>query len=186
MFNSDIKNEIFDKRIENVSDVSTFSVPDNFRNSLKNIRIDNMNKLIFAHLNINSLRNKFDLLSEQIKGSVDILIISETKKCDSFPDGQFLIEGYHAPFRFDGNKYSRGIIVYVPKDIPAKVLCHNFRFAESFFYRKINLHKQKWFLNCSYNPRKNNIIKHLELISRSLDTFSTKYENIILLGNFNV
>ena len=137
MFNSDIKNEIFDKRIENVSDVSTFSVPDNFRNSLKNIRIDNMNKLIFAHLNINSLRNKFDLLSEQMKGFIDILIISETKKCDSFPDGQFLIEGYHAPFRFDRNKYSRGIIVYVPKDIPAKVLCHNFRFAESFFIEKL-------------------------------------------------
>ena len=52
------------------SDVSTFLVPDDFRNYLKSIRIDNMNKLIFAHSNIYSLRNKFDLLSKQIKGSM--------------------------------------------------------------------------------------------------------------------
>ena len=58
-----------------------------------------MSKLILTHLNRNSLRNKFDLLSEQIKGSIDKLTISETK-----PDGQFLIDGYHALFRFDRNK----------------------------------------------------------------------------------
>ena len=34
---------------------------------------------MFAHLNINSLRNKFDALVDQIKGNVDILLISETK-----------------------------------------------------------------------------------------------------------
>ena len=34
--------------IENVSDVRTFSVADNSRNVLKNIPIDNMNKLIFT------------------------------------------------------------------------------------------------------------------------------------------
>ena len=113
MFNSDIENDVFDKGIEDVSDISTFSVPDDFRNSLKNIRIDNMKKLIFAYLNINSLRNKFDLLSEQIKGFIDILMISKTQLDDSFPDGQFLIESYRAPFRFDRNKYGGRIILYV-------------------------------------------------------------------------
>ena len=52
------------KRI--VSNDSTFSQSD-VKKALKDIRISNMNKLIFAHLNINSLRNKFDLLSEQVK-----------------------------------------------------------------------------------------------------------------------
>ena len=41
-------------------------------------------------------------------------------------------------------------------------------------------------MNCSYNPNNNNIKNHLEIISKALDAFSTKYENIILLGNFNV
>ena len=37
------------------------------------------NKLIIAHLNINSLRKKFELLTEKTKGNVEILLISETK-----------------------------------------------------------------------------------------------------------
>ena len=36
-----------------------------------------MIKIILAHLNVNSLRNKFDLLREQIKGSIDTLMISD-------------------------------------------------------------------------------------------------------------
>ena len=71
------------------------------KKALKNICISNTNKLMFGHLNINSLKNKFDLLSKQVKGSVDILM--ETKLNDSFPEGQFLIEGFHSPFRFDCN-----------------------------------------------------------------------------------
>ena len=48
-------------------------------NTLKSLRKNDLNKLIFAHLNINSIRNKFELLSEQIKGNVDLPMISETK-----------------------------------------------------------------------------------------------------------
>ena len=52
-----------------------------YNDTLKSLRKDNLNlnKLIFAHLNINSIRNKFELLSEQIKGNVDLPMISETK-----------------------------------------------------------------------------------------------------------
>ena len=85
MFDSNIENEkSFSKEIENVSEVSTLFTPDDFRNCLKNILIDIMNKLIFAYLYIYSLRNKFDLLSEEIKGSIDVLMISETKLVIAF------------------------------------------------------------------------------------------------------
>ena len=46
-----------------VSDDSTVFQSD-VEKSVKNIRISNVNKLIFGHVNINSLRNKFDILSE--------------------------------------------------------------------------------------------------------------------------
>ena len=59
--------------------------------SLKNIRMRNMNRIIIDHININSLRNKFESLQEQINGDVDILLISETKLYNSFPNGQFLV-----------------------------------------------------------------------------------------------
>ena len=75
-----------------------------------------------AHLNINSLRLKFDSLVQKITGNVDILMISETKLDNSFPEGQFLIEGYSKPYRIDSNCQGGGIILYVRADIPSKLL----------------------------------------------------------------
>ena len=43
------------------------------------------------------------MVSELIKGFVDVFMISETKLDHSFPEGQFFIDGYHAPFRYDRN-----------------------------------------------------------------------------------
>ena len=64
--------------------------------SQKTIRSDNANKQVFAHLNINSIRNKFEFLATQVKDKIDILI-SETKIDESFPNGNFIIEGFSNP-----------------------------------------------------------------------------------------
>ena len=101
----------------NVSNASIATFSDAKR-TLTNIRISNINKLIFAYLNINSLRNKFNLLCDKTEVSIDIFIISETKLDDSFPQGQFLIESFHSPFRFDLNRTGGGILLYVREDIP--------------------------------------------------------------------
>ena len=89
--------------------------------SLKAIRKRNLNRIVVAHLNINSLRNKFDYLIEQITGNIDILMISETKLDSSFPTGQFLINGYSESFRIDRNSQGGGIMLYVKEDIPSKL-----------------------------------------------------------------
>ena len=65
----------------------------NDKRILRDIRTSNINRLIFGHLNINSLKTKFDFLCEQIEGSADVFI-SESKVDDSFPHGQFLIDGF--------------------------------------------------------------------------------------------
>ena len=52
---------------------------------LKSFRGGNKHKLIFAHLNINSIRNNFDLFAEQVTGNIDVLMISETKVDKAFP-----------------------------------------------------------------------------------------------------
>ena len=49
----------------------------------------NVGRLIFGQLNINSIRTKFELLKDQIKGNIDVLMISETQIEDTFPHGQF-------------------------------------------------------------------------------------------------
>ena len=44
-------------------------------NTLHEIRIKNANRLIIGHLNVNSLRNKFEMLEELIKDKIDIFLI---------------------------------------------------------------------------------------------------------------
>ena len=74
-----------------------------FKEKLSIIFKSNIGNIIDAHLNINSLRNKFDSLISQITGSIDILMISETKLDKSFSIGQFIIEGFGVPCRVDQN-----------------------------------------------------------------------------------
>ena len=78
--------------------------------------IKHVNKLIITHLNINSLTNKFEFLVEFIRGKVDILMISETKIDESFPLGQFKINGFNAPFRLDRSSNGGGIMLFVRND----------------------------------------------------------------------
>ena len=76
--------------------------------TLKTIRSDNVNKLIFPHLNINSIRNKFEFLATQVKGKIDILMIAETKIDESFPKGNFLVEAFSTPYRLDRDSKGGG------------------------------------------------------------------------------
>ena len=52
---------------------------------LKSLKVKIPNRMIIAHLNINSITPKFDQLSSQIKTTIDILVVGETKLDDSFP-----------------------------------------------------------------------------------------------------
>ena len=49
---------------------------------------------------------------------------------------------------------------------------------ESFLV-EINLHKKKLLINCSYNPHKNIIGSHLNVITKTLDTYFGKYINVV-------
>ena len=53
------------------------------------------------------------------------------------------------------------------------------------FYAKLKFRKKKWLFNCSYNPKHNSIESHLDSLSKSTDSLSSKYDNLILLGDFN-
>ena len=76
-------------------------------------------------------------------------------------------------------------MVFVREDIPAKELSSEEKPIEAFFF-ELNLHKKKWLVCCSYNPHKSNISSHLNDLGKSIDLYSAHYDNIILLGDFNV
>ena len=50
--------------------------------------------------------------------------MSETKIDDTFPDSQFLIEGFSVPFRLDRAAKGGGILLYIREDIPSKSISH--------------------------------------------------------------
>ena len=50
---------------------------------------------------------------------------------------------------------------------------------------EINLRKKKWLLSVSYNPHKALIGKHLQAVGKNLDLCSGRYENVIIMGDFN-
>ena len=143
---------------------------------LRSIRQENINKLVFAHINKNSLRNKFELLVDQVKGNIDVLMISETKIDDGFPLGNFLIGGFSKPYRLDRDSLGGCILLYVREDIPTNLTEVETKPIEGF-YVEINLRNDKWLINCSYNPHKNMIGNHPRALSEKLDLYSTSYDN---------
>ena len=71
----------------------------------------------------------------------------------------------------------------VREDIPSNLLKVESLPIEGF-YVELKLRSENWLINCSYNP--NTIGNHLETLSDFLDFHSSSYNNIIILGDFNV
>ena len=70
------------------------------------------------NLNINSIINKFDVLSFITDTNIDILLIPETKLDDSFSSAQFRLKGFCTPYRLDRNSKEGGLLLYFHEDIP--------------------------------------------------------------------
>ena len=71
---------------------------------LKNLRTKNQDCISITHLNINSIRNKFEMILDQVIGNIDILVVSETKI----------------------DNYGSGLFFYARKDIPPRLWTCNF------------------------------------------------------------
>ena len=148
---------------------------------LKSMRWENTNKLVFAHIKINSLRNKFEFSVDQVKGNIDILMISETKIDDSSLFGNFLKGGFSKPYRLDRDSLGGGILLYIREDIPSNLLEAETKPIEAF-YVEIKLHNDKLLINSSYSPHENMIGNYLYALSEKLDIYSSSYNNFIILG----
>ena len=72
---------------------------ENFIDSFFNIRKYHSNKITLAHININSLRNKFDIITNSVTEYVDILMISETKLDDTFQHALYHLNDFSNPCR---------------------------------------------------------------------------------------
>ena len=150
------------------------------------LKTKNKDRPIIAHLNINFLDPKFELIQDMIKDNVDILLISETKLDDTFPSGKFFIEEYKEPIRLDRNKNGGGLLFFIREDLDSKeIRSHKLPKKIEGIFINLTIRNTKWLIFGGYNPDKKNISNFLTHISKELDRFLPKYENLLLLGDFN-
>ena len=103
--------------VEPLMDLSIIN-PDNYSNvsvesALKFYRSKFPKKLRIGHININSIRSKFEILKSMFSEVLDVLMITETKLDDSSPEQQLHIEDFNMPLRLVRSRYGRGLLLYV-------------------------------------------------------------------------
>lgn len=168
----------------NVNDSQNLS---NTLPSLRNLRIKNPKNVIIAHVNINSIRNKFDFLKEFVEKNIDILCICETKVDSSFPVGQFDMPGFKLPFRRDRDKNGGGLMIFANENLLTKELT-SFKVQNGIelITLEINLRKKKYLLLYTYRPPSQCTHFFLSNITNALNFHMRHYSNIIVMGDFNL
>ena len=150
------------------------------------LHVKSKSRLIFAHININSIRNIFEDLKLLIQDNVDILVVTETILDDTFTSAQFYMEGFKTPIRLDRNTFGGGIAIYIRENIPSKYLeqLPSWDNDEGIFV-ELNLRNSKWVLFAGYSPSKEHISPYLKNIEITVNKFVNDYDNIIMMGDFN-
>ena len=122
-------------------------------NEVTFLRLKFTKNLVFGHLNVNSVMNKFEALEFLIKDKFGVFLVSESKLDLSFPEDQSTIPGSKI-FRQDRDKYGGGLMFYINQNI----LCNKteiFQFTSSIEVRtlEINLGKEKLLILGTYKHK---------------------------------
>ena len=143
----------------------------NAKSGLKKMKVRSPDTLILGHVNINSIRNKFDSLIYTIDKQ------TKTLKSFLFLRRNWMIHSLRHNLKQKVSSPRICIIETIKKmafyyifreDIPSHLLeCKSQCNIENLSV-EIKLRKRKWFLNCSYNPHRNSISRHLECLNRAI------------------
>ena len=118
---------------------------------------------------------------------LDYFVISETKLDDSFPTSQFIMNNYEIRCRKDRDKNGGGLIEYIKRGVICKRLKQYELNAYETICSELTISKKKWFCMSIYRPPLyNNIVGFFEGLTLCLSKASTKYENFIIMGDFNI
>lgn len=166
---------------------STNDLPDIY-NDIKSYRAKFAKNVIIAHLNVNSLRNKFDEIKYILtNGYIDVLALSETKLDSSDNSNIFNVDGFTL-LRKDKRKNSGGLIMYVSNRIPHRELNVNVNVTGNIEVMSIELiidKGDKWFIGHIY---KNPVTPNREFedfLSQMSNQCLNGYDNTMLIGDMN-
>ena len=164
----------------------SLSKTDNDFLRIKQQGIEHAKSTIICHLNINSIRSKFDKWDEIVK-ALYIFLISESKLGNTFSINQFSIRRGYKVFRRDRNPFGDGLILYANEDIPCKPLTDHPVFSDlELMAFELHQSKRKWLLLGIYKPPSQNDIEFLNRISLIIDYYLGTYEHILAIGDLNL
>ncbi|XP_048590557.1 uncharacterized protein LOC125573817 [Nematostella vectensis] len=126
-------------------------IPEN--TELERLRNQHKKELLIAHLNINSIQNKFEELCKIIKDlQIHVMFISETKIDSSYPDSQFSMAGYSL-YRNDRKKGGGGIMALISTALVKKRLKinKNYKTVETLAF-EIKTNKGNMVILVIYRP----------------------------------
>ena len=136
-----------------------------------------------AHLNINSLKTKFDEINDiLLENIVDLLFISETKLYFSYWDSLFEFSGYKLERR---DRDSHGIAAYIKSDIPARRRKDlESKSLENITY-EITLNNSKGSIMCVYRPPKMHESELSQDFTNTQDKCVSLFDNYMVIGESN-
>ena len=147
--------------------------------------------IICAHLNVNSVRSKFDELKFFLaKGYVDILALSETKLDSSDNVNLFNVNNYSL-LRVDKRKNSGGLMLYISNRIPHRLVNVISTLPVNIEMISVELifdKNDKWSLCHIYKNPSVGPDTFEKFFADTCNVCLSKYDNCIFIGdmNFNV
>ena len=147
--------------------------------------------LLMAHLNINSVQNKFDelkLINNKLRAG--ILVLTETKIDATYPDSQFKISNYRL-YRKDRVKGGGGILAYISTMIPFRRLnlTKSYRTIETLPI-EVKLGDSYAVVLGLYRPPHNMGVNYYETLEDELNEITTwacsQCQTIIIMGDLNL
>ena len=158
------------------------------KNSLKDSRLQHPKKVCLSYININSVRNKLEALSEFVSTEDDFLAISEIKLDSSFPTAQFNLPDFRTPYRkYITGGSGGGLLVYTNGDIPSRMI--SIRDCPSEIQIspvEMNLKKQKWLVVAIDTPPSQCKSYFITELMKVLDKCRSNFGNTVVLGDFNM
>ena len=158
----------------------------NSGNPNSQVRLQNPKNVILGQVNVDFLRNKIEAVEELMRNNIDISLFSETKLDETFPNQQFNTSGYKM-FRRDRKKHGGSIIFYINENIPCKTVnVEGLPDDCEVTLIELLIKSQKWLCIGLYKPPSKNEKYFLDNLSHALTKMSCEYENVTLIGDFNI
>ncbi len=145
---------------------------------------------MFLHININSLKEKYDNVNELLVNKyADVLCVTETKLNNEYKTSLYECNDFKL-YRKDKASNSGGMVLWVRSDIPQERIQHSEITSMSHhiecFVVKLTVKKEKWYIICLYkNPKVPESVFMMKLIEL-LNHVSSDANEIVIVGDVDI